>query len=282
MKVNINDGEVAYQTVGTVYGHTLNQFSMDEHGGDLRVTTTSGWWGEGINNRLYVLDENLEVKALIEGLGKVGESIKSTRFVGDYAYLVTFRQTDPFYVINLSDPENPFVEGELEIPGFSTYLQPLGEDYMLGIGFGDSFGGTWGFKVSIYDVSDKSNPTVFSEMTFDYEDFGWVHSSATYNHKDLLVDVNKGIIAMPFSSESWSDTYDEYLYNSGILVFHFDFETGLQTPDYVTHETGTAYEVYVYKSKFISDYFYTISNKYIKVSTIEDPESILYSIQLRD
>ncbi len=282
MKVAIDDGEVEYKGTGMVSGYTLNQFSIDEYNGYLRITTTSGW-GEETNNRLYVLDENLVVVALLENLGKPNEQIKSTRFVGDYAYLVTFEQTDPFYVINLTDPTDPVIEGELEIPGFSTYLQPLGEDFMLGIGFGDNSGGTQGLKISIYDISDKSNPFVFDEIIFDYSEFGWANSTVTYNHKDLLVSLSKGIIALPFTTYNFGDS--GYSYTSGILVYNIDLVTGFTFNGYVTHaadsaDAESAYDVYVYKSKFIDDYFYTISNKYIKVSTIEDTQTILDSIDL--
>jgi len=283
LKVSIGDGEVQFSGTGTVSGYTLNQFSMDEYNGYLRITTTTGWFGDSVNNRLYILDEDLNEVAVLENLGKPGETIKSTRFVGDYAYLVTFEQMDPFYVINLSDPTNPVVDGELLIPGFSTYLQPLGENFMLGIGFGDNDGGTNGLKISIYDISDKSNPFVFDEIIFDYSEFGWGNSSVTYNHKDLLVSLSKGIIALPFSTYHYGDS--GYTYNSGILVYNIDLETGFTFNGYVTHSSDAsnsndAINVYVYKSKFIDDYFYTISNEYIKVSTIVDTETILKSIEL--
>ncbi|MCD6482254.1 MAG: beta-propeller domain-containing protein, partial [Candidatus Izimaplasma sp.] len=282
MKVSIGDGEVEYKETGTINGYVLNQFSMDEYDGYLRITTTEGW-GKDTNNRLYILDEDLVVVSKLEKLGKPNEQIKSTRFVGNYAYLVTFEQTDPFYVINLTDPTAPVVEGELLIPGFSTYLQPLGEDFMLGIGYGDNSGGTQGLKISIYDISDKSNPVVFDEIIFDYSEHGWASSTVTYNHKDLLVSLSKGIIALPFTTYNFND--DGYSYGSGILVYNINLETGFTFNGYVTHavdlaDEESAYDVYVYKSKFIDEYFYTISNKYIKVSTIEDTQTIINSIDL--
>jgi uncharacterized secreted protein with C-terminal beta-propeller domain len=278
-KISINDADLEYVTTGTVSGYTLNQFSMDEKDGYLRIATTTGWWGEDINNRVFVLDENLEEVSRLEHLGKPGETIRSVRFVGDYGYVVTFEQTDPFYVINLSDPDNPFTEGELEIPGFSTYLQPLNDNYMLGIGFGDSDGGTNGLKISVYDISDKTNPVVFDEVIFDYEDFGWSWSSATYNHKDILIDMGKGIIALPFSTYDWSQS-EGYSYNSGVLVYNFDETDGLEEAGFITHDQNTDEEVYVYKIKFIDQYFYTISNKYIKASLISDPEIITNAVTL--
>ncbi|MFO7969090.1 MAG: beta-propeller domain-containing protein, partial [Candidatus Izemoplasmatales bacterium] len=273
--------DLEYVTTGTVPGYTINQFSMDEQNSYLRIATTTGWWGDNINNRVIVLDENLEEVSRLENLGKPGETIKSVRFVGDYGYVVTFEQTDPFYVINLSNPNNPFKEGELEIPGFSTYLQPLNDTYMLGIGFGDSEGGTNGLKISVYDISDKSNPVVFDEVIFDYEDFGWSWSSARYNHKDLLVDLGKGVIALPFSTYDYSEA-NGYSYNSGILVYHFDDVDGLEKAGFITHDQNTDEEVYVYKIKFIDQYFYTVSNQYIKASLISDPETILNSVTLPD
>ena len=295
MKIEINEGEVEFFGNGHVEGNVLNQFSMDEYNGYLRVTTTEGW-GENVNNRLFVLDENLEEVSMLEGLGKPGERIQSTRFVGDYGYVVTFLQQDPFYIINLSDPENPFIEGELSMPGFSSYMQPLGANHVLGIGFGDNDGGTQGLKIAIYDVTDKTDPVELDNVIFDYSEFGWGSSSATYNHKDLLVSLDKGIIALPFSTYSYvevvqteeNEDNDEveysvwnYSYNSGILVFNIDLENGFdEEPAYVTHAVDSKENVYVYKSKFISDYFYTVSDQFIKVSTILDPERILYSTDL--
>ncbi len=281
LKVAIGNADVEYKTLGLVDGFMLNQFSMDEYNGYLRVTTTEGW-GDSTNNRLYVLDEDLKVVSMLENLGKPREQIKSTRFVGNYAYLVTFEQTDPFYVINLSNPNYPLVEGELIIPGYSAYLQPLGEDYILGIGYGDNYGGTNGLKIAIFDVSDKSDPVILGEeVIFDYSEFGWASSTAIYNHKDLLISIEKGIIALPFSTSSWVVT-DGYTYDSGILVYNFDFTDGLSYSGFVKHEEDSVEDVYVYKSKFISEYFYTVSNKYIKVSTLELVEDILYSVNLND
>ncbi len=283
IKVEIGEGEVEFLGNGHVEGNVLNQFSMDEYNGYLRVTTTEGW-GEETSNRLFVLDENLKEVSMLEGLGKPGERIQSTRFVGDYGYVVTFLQQDPFYIINLSDPKNPFIEGELSMPGFSSYMQPLGANYVLGIGFGDNDGGTQGLKLAIYDVTDKTAPVELDNVIFDYTEFGWGNSSATYNHKDLLVSLEKGIIALPFNTYSTTKTVDngyEYSWNSGILVFDIDLETGFNNhPAYVTHATDSEENVYVYKSKFISDYFYTVSDQYIKVSTILDPETILHSTDL--
>lgn len=282
VKVGIHDGKVQFDTTGEVPGMALNQFAMDEYDGYIRmVTTTSNWWWWGqnteVNNRLFVLNENLEIVSTLEGLGKPGETVQSTRFVGDYAYIVTFLNTDPFYVIDLSDPLKPVKLSELEVPGFSSYLQPIGEDYILGIGFGDLDGGTQGMKITLYDVSDKSNTVVASEIVYPYEDNSYLWTSTMYNHKDLLVSIDKGIITLPYTEYDWSN--NDWKYYSGALVLNLDIESGtISQRAKVLHSEADYYDIYVYKAKFISNYLYTISSKYIKVSTIEDPETILNSV----
>ena len=287
LKIAINDGIVDYEASTEVDGNALDQFAMDEHNGYLRiVTTTNNWWWWGgnndINNRLIILDENLDHVSTLEGLGKEGESVQSTRFVGDYAYVVTFLRTDPFYVLDLSDPENPVKLSELEIPGFSDYLQPVGEDYILGIGYGDNDGGTQGIKISLYDVSDKTNAIVASEIIYAYGDNSYMWTSALYNHKDLLVSISKGIIVMPYSQTSWSnDSSYGWRYHSGALVLNLDMENGLISErGRIEHSEHSYYDTNVYKAKYIADYLYTISGKYVKVSSIIDPSTELNSLQI--
>jgi uncharacterized secreted protein with C-terminal beta-propeller domain len=284
VKVGIDAGKVQFDTTGEVAGMTLNQFSMDEHNGYVRIVTTTNnwWWWEQeteIQNRLFILDEELNIVSTLEDLGKQGETVQSTRFVGDYAYIVTFLNTDPFYVIDLSDPEKPVKLSELEVPGFSSYLQPIGEDYILGIGFGDLEGGTQGLKISLYDVSDKSETVIASEIVYPYENQSYIWTSTIYNHKDLLVSIEKGIITLPYTEYDWSN--NNWQYNSGALVLNLDIENGsLSERGRVLHSEADHYDIYLYKAKFISNYLYTISSKFIKVSTIEKPEIVLNSVQV--
>ena len=292
IRIEIEDGVVDFGAEGSVPGMALDQFAMDEHNGHIRIITTTnnwwwwGWWGSEentINNRLMVLDMDLTIVSTLEGIGKDGESVQSTRFVGDYAYVVTFLRTDPFYVIDLSDPENPTKLSELEIPGFSDYLQPIGEDYILGIGYGDEDGGTQGLKISLYDVSDKSNAVVASEIVYPYGENSYMWTSTVYNHKDLLVSVDKGIIALPYTQYSWGDESNDYdwTYHSGALILNLDIEAGeISERGRVEHSEANYYDIYVYKAKFIENYLYTISSKYVKVSTIEDPETVLNEVQI--
>jgi hypothetical protein len=163
-------GDVAVHTAsGRVEGFVLNQFSMSEHDDRLRVatTTTPPWTGNGgdeapvSTSSVTVFeqkDATLTAVGSVGDLGK-GETIRSVRFVGDTAYVVTFRQTDPFYVVDLSDPTAPRVAGELKLPGYSGYLHPVDATHVLGVGQeGDEDGRITGVKVSLFDVSDPSAP----------------------------------------------------------------------------------------------------------------------------
>jgi uncharacterized secreted protein with C-terminal beta-propeller domain len=297
MRVSLKDSEnkpaLEFDGIGYVDGYIENQFSMDEYEGNLRVTTTVGWWGDVVNY-LWVLDENLKVVGQVGGrdlpesktLGLPGERIRSTRFNGDYAYVVTFLQTDPFYVINLQDPENPFIEGDLKITGFSEHLQILDDDHILGIGFeaDATTGQTIGLKFNIYDVSDKANPVEAFDnpAVFLYEEYGYGWTSAIWNHKDLLVNLDKGILSMPFSTHGWNETDDYWTYNSGILLFDLSLEDGIGDHEFIIHEENARFDCYVYKSLFIEDQFYTVSNKYIKVAPLDDPTNFTNSITLRE
>ena len=161
-------GETAYVGSGRVEGAVLNQFSLDEHDGFLRVAATTNrwarWWVEDppeSDNHIYVLelqgDELVQVGHL-DGLA-AGESIFAARMVGDKGYLVTFRQIDPLFTLDLSDPTDPKVIGELEIPGFSTYIHPMADDKLLTIGVGgDENGANWLTQISMFDVGDFANP----------------------------------------------------------------------------------------------------------------------------
>ncbi len=202
IKFKLEGMKVGYAGSGEVKGHLLNQFSMDEHAGNLRVATTT--WNE--ENALYVLDHSMNLMGSVTGLAK-RETIYSVRFIGDKGYIVTFRTMDPLFVLDLSDPENPKVTGELKIPGFSNYLHPVGEDLILGIGADtydiykkDSSGkdiiiGTrqGGIKYSLFDVSDMGKPKEVSKYVVG--DAG-SSSEAYYNHKAIMVDPSSERVAM--------------------------------------------------------------------------------------
>lgn len=189
---------------GVVAGHPLNQFSMDEYKGSLRIATTIGeQWFAGFRNStktvsdVYVLDENLKVQGSVKDLGET-ERIYSVRFVEDRGYVVTFRETDPFYVLNLADPRNPALKGELKIPGYSSYLHPLGNHKVLGIGREDSK-----VKISIFDASSPENPTEVSKYTLNEY---W--SEALNNHRAFLQDDKHKIFFIPASKGGYVFSYE--------------------------------------------------------------------------
>lgn len=203
IKFELEGMKVGYAGSGDVPGYLLNQFSMDEHQGHLRVATTD--WEKG-SNSLYILDQSLNISGSVEDLAK-GESIYSVRFMGDKGYIVTFRTIDPLFVFDLSDPKNPVLTGELKVPGFSNYLHPVGEDILLGIGADtyeiyrkDSSGkdvvvGTrqGGIKFSLFDVSDMGKPKELSKYVVG--DAG-SSSEALYNHKAIMMDPSAEKVAI--------------------------------------------------------------------------------------
>lgn len=202
-KFDIGDYDIKYLKNASVDGSALNQFSMDEYNGYLRIATTSGDWGDSLVNQVYVLDSNLETVGLLKNIAK-GERIKSVRFTGNTAYVVTFVQTDPLFVIDLTDVTAPKILGELKIPGYSAYLHPVGDGLVMGVGLdGTETGTNGGMKVSLFDVSDPKNPVECGKFTMSgYESkdrYEYVDSAAYYDHKALCWDAENKIMYIPYS-----------------------------------------------------------------------------------
>lgn len=202
-KFDISDNQIKYLNCAKIDGTALNQFSIDEYNGNLRIATTSGTWGENLVNQIYVLDENLETLGVLKNIAK-GEKIQSVRFMGETAYVVTFEQTDPLFVVNLSNPESPVIEGELKIPGYSAYLHPVGDGLVLGVGVdGDEDGSNDGFKASLFDVSNPNAPKECAKFTISGVDTDnrdlWLYSEAYSTHKALCWDSENKIMYIPFT-----------------------------------------------------------------------------------
>ena len=162
-------------------GEIHNQFALSEHAGHLRLVTTTGdRWSSESESWVRVLDESDGLLVEVGSVGDIGrgEQVQSVRFAGDVGYVVTFRQIDPFYTIDLSDPAEPAVVGELKIPGFSSYLHPIGDGLVLGVGSdADDNGRVTGAKVSLFDVSDLADPREVSVWTAPsgWNNIGWDH-----------------------------------------------------------------------------------------------------------
>ncbi len=223
-------GGIEFGGAGQYEGHLLNQFAMDEYEGHLRMVTTEGW-GDSVVNRLYVFERTetdgkrqLEVVGLIdEGLGKPRETVRSVRFDGPQAFVVTYELTDPFYVIDLSDPKNPFIEGELEITGFSTYLHPWSDTLVLGIGYEADGITTLGIKLALYDVSDETKPVEAGEPLVLWNDEeGWQYGEALHNHKAILVAVEHGFFGFSINRSYFIDGQFSRL--NDYIVFGVDAE----------------------------------------------------------
>ncbi len=181
-----------------VDGYIDNQFSLDEHNGDLRIATTSYNSDNQTVNNLYVFDSALKQKGALEGLA-VGERIYSVRYVDSTAYVVTFKETDPLFVIDLSDPTKPTVKGQLKLPGFSEYLHPIDENTLIGLGNNTvtlKNGGviTDGLKLSLFDVSDPFSPKEKYSCLIGNRGSD---SPALQNHKAFMYYPKKGIFGFP-------------------------------------------------------------------------------------
>jgi uncharacterized secreted protein with C-terminal beta-propeller domain len=203
VKVDIQNLSVG--KTATIPGRVLNQFAMDEYKSHLRIATTVGeniWgWGFGGSNQesandVYVLDGNLNTVGKVTDLG-TGERIYSARFIGDKAYLVTFKQTDPFYILNLSDPRNPTLSGQLKIPGYSAYLHPLSDTVMLGIGKDGAY-----VKATLFDVSQPQNPQELD--TYTLKDY---NSDILQTHLAFLHDPKYQMFFVPGNTGGFIFTY---------------------------------------------------------------------------
>lgn len=221
---SITDGTLDAKASGIVNGTLLNQYSMDEYEGNLRVATTSGGWTSETSNNVVVLNERLEEISSLTHLAP-GESIYAARFAGSRIYLVTFVQVDPFFVIDASDPTDLKVVGELKIPGYSNYLQMLGDNTVLAIGNVTYSEGEnvipAGLKIAVFDVTDPENPVQQSYLVYG-DSYGY--SEVQYNPKALLLDQTRGIIGMPVSfDQAFGKFGSEYI--EGYLLLGVD-ETG--------------------------------------------------------
>lgn len=181
-------------------GYLLSQWSLSEHKGVLRVVSTDApaWWGPGRESESFLTalrhrDGALVTAGRIGGLGK-GERVYAVRFVGDVGYVVTFRQIDPLYTVDLADPDRPRVLGELKIPGYSAYLHPIGENLLLGVGQdATDEGRSLGTQLSVFDVSDLRRPTRLHKASLG---LGW--SEAESDHHAFLFWPRAGVVVIPF------------------------------------------------------------------------------------
>ena len=259
--------ETDYKGSGVVRGFPLNQFAFSEHAGHLRVATTDDppWTEEGPQGEsesfVTVLAANpngLARVGQVGGLGK-GERIYAVRMMGDRGYVVTFRQVDPLYTLDLSDPAKPTVQGELKIPGFSSYLHPVGEHRLIGIGqSATDEGRTTGSQVSLFDVSDPANPKRIAQ-----HEIGKGYSEAEHDHHAVLYWAPTGLLAMPFSAYGEYPGPPAFTGAVGLRIGDGTIgEVGRVSHPLVTEQEG-GYQWYpnIRRAVVIGDGLYTLSDK---------------------
>jgi len=302
-----SSGQTEYIASGRINGTIQDQFSLSEYNGDIRLCSTTGQWGrwwmddpEPMVSHVFVLALNAN-QTEYEVVGHVGgiaedEQIWSARFVDDKAYLVTFRNIDPLWTIDLSEPTNPRVIGELEVPGVSTYIHPVGDNHLLTIGIaGDKDGLDWGVtQISLFDVSDFSNPILASSLRLtpapeDEYDWSYSYSEATYEHKAFQYWEADGLLAIPMSTQRYyqdSKMIDgQWYYSSGyeyvskLMLINAKPGENLTIYDEVDHSSfyNSSYwwdNSDVRRSIFMGggDYIYAISEKGVTAHNIDTME----------
>ena len=297
----LEDGSIKYDKKAKEKGETINQFSIDEYAGNLRMALYDS---EG--SRVVIFNNEMEKIGETEALAE-GERMYSSRFLGNKAYLVTYKTIDPLFVIDLSNPERPEVLGELKIPGYSTYLHPYDENHLIGIGMQteervnrDSSGRVMstsavitGMKMALFDVTDVNNPVQISETVIGDRR---TTSAILTNHKALLFSKEKQLLAIPvnnytedFEIENSSDEYDSIVssytnYNKqyvseGYFVYNINLTDGFTLKGTITHEKTKSNKFYYNVSRllrglYIDDNLYTVSEDYVKVNRLEDLQEI--------
>jgi inhibitor of cysteine peptidase len=298
-KFRLDQGEIIYIGEGSVPGTLLNQFAMDEHEGYFRIATTAGnMWASGTatsSNNVYILDEQLKTIGTLEGLAP-GERIYSTRFMGGRAYMVTFRNVDPLFAIDLSNPAKPSVLGQLKIPGYSDYLHPYDENHLIGFGketvelpakgwgTDETMAYYQGLKIALFDVSDVSQPKEkFKEVIGDRG----TSSELLNNHKALLFSKEKGLLSFPVElieinnkeqlNQDGFLSYGQFTYQ-GAYVYHIDLKDGFDLRGRITHLTqddlsksgqyGFDYSKSVRRILYAGDTLYTLSDRMLKANNM--------------
>jgi uncharacterized secreted protein with C-terminal beta-propeller domain len=301
-KIAISNGNVQFRAHGEVPGSVLNQFSMDESNGYFRIATTvEGTWVRNAEtkseNNVYVLDQDMNTIGKLEDLAP-GEKIYSARFMGNRAYLVTFKRVDPLFVIDLSNPADPHILGKLKIPGWSDYLHPYDENHIIGIGkdvdesidadkvhSSDAvyYTAVKGVKMSLFDVTDVSNPVEVAKVTIG--DMG-TDSEALRDHKAFLFDKSKNLLVLPIllaEQKSQSSNYYGDFTFQGAYVFDLTLDKGFVLRGRITHvqddslvKSGYYYSspYSVKRSMYIGDYLYTVSDSMIKANSLGDLKEI--------
>ncbi|MDE6426833.1 MAG: beta-propeller domain-containing protein [Ruminococcus sp.] len=313
-RISINGGTITPEASGTVSGRVNDQFSMSEYNGYFRIAVTndeyeekyhsyyddetvfdrvkdkitgeeSGYYSHELvkrDNRVYVLDMDLNIVGSIEDFG-IDETIKSVKFSGDMAYVVTYEQTDPLFAIDLSDPTNPTILDEFKILGYSTYMQEWNDGLLLGFGVNaDENGIETGIKLTMFDNSDPYNLNAVATYTLDREGDEWLYSSAVWERKALMIAPEKNLIGIPVIIEKYNyyDVDIETEFNNIAKYMFFSYDDGEFTlkGEISTAENNAWIEGFD-RAVYIGDYVYALSgDKFISadIETITECDKVYF------
>lgn len=252
-------GQPRYAGAGAVPGWLINQYAMSEWEGHLRVATTTGQTGDAASeSAVYVLAERDGKLVQTGSAGGLGESerIYAVRFTGPIGYVVTFRQTDPLYTLDLRDPAAPAVLGELKIPGYSAYLHPLGDGRLIGVGqHADEQGVTQGTQVSLFDVTDLANPARLAQHHIEYGS-----SEAEFDPHAFLWWPDDRLVVIPLTSYDWRGDAEQPP-RSTALVLRVE-DAGLTELGRISQPPATdwSYSGQIRRSLVIGDTLWTVSD----------------------
>lgn len=282
MKYSLTGGVPQMKAFGQTPGRILNQFSVDEYNGNFRVATTKGnnWSGGESSNNVYILNSSLSVIGKIENLAP-GEQIYSVRFMGEKGYVVTFKEIDPLFALDLSNPKAPKVTGQLKIPGFSSYMHPYSENLLIGIGNDtmevSSGIVTNGLKLSLFDVTNPFAPKEVHSLILGKRG---TSSEVLNNHKALMFYKEKNLIGFPVNLYEGSDSSGYgTLTDIGFYLFKVDPAKGFSSFGSVNHlDEGESlsdywswnYDGSIKRGVYVDNVLYTISDKLVKANSLSD------------
>ena len=279
-RISINKDTLNFEAKGSVSGYLLNQYSMDEYNKNFRLATTSQ--KQESSNNVYVLNMNLTTIGKLENIA-ITERIYSARFMGNKAYLVTFRQIDPFFVLDLSNPTEPKIAGELKIPGYSSYLHPYDENHIIGLGMENN-----NVKLSLFNVTNVNVPTEIAKYTIQGD---YTQSVALNEPKAFLFNKEKQLLVIPVSitqygivPQNGTEPTDKEIgivpnqggYWQGAFVSKLTL-SGFELQGGITHQENTNqqnyypdYNLNVNRALYIANTLYTISNAKVKLNSLTD------------
>ncbi|QDQ00344.1 hypothetical protein FOH38_07380 [Lysinibacillus fusiformis] len=282
-KWDIDGTALNFVGAAEVKGSVLNQYSMDEYKGNFRIVTTEGnmWDEKNVSrNHLFILDKNLKELGSVKDLAP-GEKVYSARFMGEKAYVVTFKQVDPLFVIDVENPKKPTVLGQLKIPGYSNYLHPLDETHLIGIGYDTeerydtyskrNFTVTTNMKMSLFDVSDFQNPKEQSTVKIGGKGS---HSDVQYDPKALFHNNEYNYYGFPVVLYE-AGKEDEIVYQGqGAQVYEITAEKGIVLKgNIISKNSGDQYEDWeqlVQRVVYIDDALYTVARNEVKSYQLKD------------